>query len=474
MQRVRSFRHHRAPLLTRRRVVAAGLCATLLTPPAAFGAVMPADDTMHAPSYLTAWGSNGTGPGAFDEPVGVALGLDGSVIVADQGNDRIQVFDRDGAFLRQWGESGVAAGELLGANGVAVDSDGDVYVADTLNNRVQEFNASGAFVGQWGSRGRAEGQFNAPYALAIDGAGQVYVADSNNHRIQVFTERGDFVRQWGASGAGNGEFAFPQGVAIDGHGRVYVADTFNHRVQVFTERGDYLGQWGGEGAVDGQFESPRGVAVGGDQLYVTDTGNTRVQVFTTDGTYLTQWGTNGAGCGQFRFPTGIAVDDTGRTYVSDTWNHRIEAFAPGPRPDGRIRRRPDRPLKGDGAYNATAVGQTAGGVVEAGATSTYVVSAQNDGPVADTIRLRGTASSQSFRVRYSSDGEDVTAAVAAGTLTGPELAPGESMALTVTVTPRPGRQGPDVLAARVVTTSTADPTRADTVGFVTRRRRATP
>jgi hypothetical protein len=41
---------------------------------------------------LAAWGGEGDQPGEFRSPVGVALGPDGLVYVADKGNSRIQVF----------------------------------------------------------------------------------------------------------------------------------------------------------------------------------------------------------------------------------------------------------------------------------------------------------------------------------------------------------------------------------------------
>jgi len=60
--------------------------------------------------------------------------------VADEWNNRIQVFDKDGNYLTTIGGSwGSRTGQLRGAHGVAVDSAGNVYVADYSNHRIQKF-----------------------------------------------------------------------------------------------------------------------------------------------------------------------------------------------------------------------------------------------------------------------------------------------------------------------------------------------
>ena len=56
--------------------------------------------TPSSETYLT-WGEHGTGDGQFDQPTGISVSA-GLVMVADVGNDRVQVFDTDGKFIRQW------------------------------------------------------------------------------------------------------------------------------------------------------------------------------------------------------------------------------------------------------------------------------------------------------------------------------------------------------------------------------------
>ena len=63
------------------------------------------------------------------------------------------------------------------------------------------------------------------------------------------------------------------------------------------------------------------------KVYVVDTNNHRVQVFTGEGEFLRSWGNEGSGEGQFTFPQGIAVDTSGNVYVADTFNNsRVQKF----------------------------------------------------------------------------------------------------------------------------------------------------
>jgi len=90
-------------------------------------------------TFLTTWGSSGTGNGQFNGPGGIAVDGSGNVFVADNGNNRIQKFDNAGTFLTTWGSFGIGNGQFFGPQGVAVDGSGNVFVAEFGNNRIQKF-----------------------------------------------------------------------------------------------------------------------------------------------------------------------------------------------------------------------------------------------------------------------------------------------------------------------------------------------
>ena len=293
------------------------------------------------PSFITKWGSPGSGNGQFDIPNGVATDAAGNVYVADSNNHRIQKFTSGGAFIRKWGSRGTGAGQFDYPVGVATDAAGNVYVTENSfdSQRVQKFTSNGAFITTWGSKGSGNGQFSYPNGIATDTAGNVYVADPGspvpgfpgNNRIQKFTSNGAFITKWGGFGSGNGQLNVPTGVATDAVGNVYVVDNRNHRIQKFTSNGAFITAWGGQGSGNARFEYPFLIATdASSNVYVGDSDNQRIQMFTSNGAFVAKWGNRGTGDGQFRYPSGIATDDGGNVYVADGASNRIQKFGRPP------------------------------------------------------------------------------------------------------------------------------------------------
>ena len=63
----------------------------------------------------------------------------GYIIVADSGNNRIQIFNAEGVFMKAFGCWGSADGEFKGLEGIAVQSNGNIVVCDRENHRIQLF-----------------------------------------------------------------------------------------------------------------------------------------------------------------------------------------------------------------------------------------------------------------------------------------------------------------------------------------------
>src|SRR5206468_10221457 len=103
------------------------------------------------PDALPIWGARAVGE--FNGAFGVAIDGSGNVYVADAGNNRIQKFDSTGTFLTTWGSFGSGNGQFNLLGGVATDGSGNVYVADDGNNRIQKFDSTGTFLTTWGSPG---------------------------------------------------------------------------------------------------------------------------------------------------------------------------------------------------------------------------------------------------------------------------------------------------------------------------------
>jgi DNA-binding beta-propeller fold protein YncE len=277
-------------------------------------------------TYVSRWGSRGTGPGQFDGPRGIDVGPDGSVYVADGDNNRIVQFTASGQFLRQWGTEGTGAGQFQFPVDVATDSAGNVYVADDFNSRIQKFTSTGQYLRQWGGEGSGTGQFVGVGGIAIDAADTIYATDSLNGRVHVFSANGTLITTWGVFGSRPDQLAFPGAIAIDNvSGHVVIADA-SERIKTFTLLGRHVRTWGTNGSAPGQLDDVAGLDVDPfGNVFVADFSNNRVQKFTPGGRLLARWGQRGTAAGQFRFTSDVAVQ--GRyVYVSDLNNHRIQRF----------------------------------------------------------------------------------------------------------------------------------------------------
>ncbi|MBI5573821.1 MAG: 6-bladed beta-propeller [Elusimicrobia bacterium] len=218
---------------------------------------------------IAEWRIDEPGTGA---PWGIALDSVSNMYASEIFSNKIKKFSPTGTFITQWGSAGTGNSQFDRPKFIDVDGSNNVYVADNMNGRVQKFSSAGTYITQWGGYGNGNGQFNGPTGIAVDiAADVVYVVDSNNSRVQKFSSTGTYITQWGSLGTGNGQFQFvdfvncqqgPEGdIAVDSTGAVYVVDNWNRRIQKFSSTGAYITQWGSNGSGNGQFLYPTGIAV---------------------------------------------------------------------------------------------------------------------------------------------------------------------------------------------------------------------
>ena len=180
------------------------------------------------------------------QPRGMAVLLDGRVALSDFLNNRLMLLDPQTSTVTPLagnGCPGFADGQGTAAQfstpyGIAVRSDGTLVVADWGNQRIRTVTLDGT-VGTLagdGVNGMVDGnasqaRFYFPEAVAVDASGAVYVADHGNHRIRrlaagmVRTLAGDGDAGF-ADGAGAGaEFYGEEGLAVTPDGlTVFVSD----------------------------------------------------------------------------------------------------------------------------------------------------------------------------------------------------------------------------------------------------------
>jgi hypothetical protein len=121
------------------------------------------------------------------------IARDGRVYVCDRGNNRFQIFQKDGTFLK---EQFIAKDDTKGAGSVwdiefSLDAPQRfMFVADGTNEKVWILDRESLnIVGSFGSSGKAPGQFATPvHDLTMDSKGNLYTGEAATAgRVQKFS-----------------------------------------------------------------------------------------------------------------------------------------------------------------------------------------------------------------------------------------------------------------------------------------------
>ena len=191
-------------------------------------------------------GSTGLGGPAIQAEVGamgsLAVGPNGSVYIAETGNNRVTKIDTDGNLVLVAGvgtpglsgDGGSALlAELNNPTGVAVGSDGSVYIADNQNNRIRRVYPSGiittvvgsgptGYLGQGASAGDGglaiNAQLSGPLRVLVSSDGTLFISDSNDSLIRRVTTDGyiETYYAWQSSGR-------ISGLALGTNGELYAS-----------------------------------------------------------------------------------------------------------------------------------------------------------------------------------------------------------------------------------------------------------
>ncbi len=207
------------------------------------------------------FGKRGSGEGEFLLPKGIAAHPDGSVFVADWGNDRIVKLKYKNKKL-SWER--VFFSPVARPYGVAVDSKKNLYFTESESNRVYICDSFGNV-----SRIIKEG-LSQPRAIAVIDQGEPHnfhseeffvVSDFGNKRLQKFNLAGRLLEYTDVRGIGiqDAEFSY---LAVDYYGNIFATDTVLNKIHKFDRFLNYLTSFGREGSGRGEFYRPRGIAIG--------------------------------------------------------------------------------------------------------------------------------------------------------------------------------------------------------------------
>jgi murein DD-endopeptidase MepM/ murein hydrolase activator NlpD len=270
----------------------------------------------------------------FSEPFGVAVGMDGSVYVADAGEAQA---------IRRIAPDGMVSTIARGfdtPSGLAIDRAGVLYVADTGANAIRRVALDGSVT-------TLSTDFNGPVGVAVAPDGDMIVADTYNDRIRAIGPDGtvrDVTDAW---------FDTPCGVAVDAAGTIYVAETGAGLVRAIARSGQVTTVE--PLPYDGLFR-PIGIAVAGDgAIYVTDERGRIVEIRpgVSARVLVGDRPTLADGRGDavpMRAPAGVAVAGEARLVITEPRNGLVRLVAAA----SRVELRPPAPPDIAPAFDAAA------------------------------------------------------------------------------------------------------------------------
>ncbi|HWK27650.1 MAG TPA: RHS repeat-associated core domain-containing protein [Solirubrobacter sp.] len=250
----------------------------------------------------------------LSHPADVALDVDGSIVIADEGNDRVRRVSPDGVITTvagsgasgYSGDGGPAtAARLDEPSDVAMDTEGALYIVDRANHALRRVGADGTIAtlagnGSPGARGdgglATRAQLHSPRDVALRGDGSVYVADAGNHRVRRIDADGTIETIAGTGSAGysgdggaatDAELDTPSAILPLRDGGLLVADAGNAVLRevgsdasITTVGGNGTPGFRGDGgpAAQARIDYPQAIALGPDDtIYLADAGNDRIR-----------------------------------------------------------------------------------------------------------------------------------------------------------------------------------------------------
>ena len=284
-----------------------------------------------------------TGEKCIESPVsGIKETADGDIVLSDDFNHRIQIYDKNFNLKHCFGQKGNNTGEFHYPKGLDIDVEGNIYVADCWNHRIQKFDRDGKFISTFGSYGSEPAQFHEPVSVAINNE-KLLVVDRCNHRIQFFDTNGDYQGHIGHRGRTIEEnlaelfetppekfsipsLEFPSDIALDSKNDIFIVDSHNHRILKLDLNGHVKLCFGKQGTDQGNFLYPQSIAIDSfDNIFISDLNNHRVQLFSPVGEHYFSFSSNGKN-EPLDSPTILTCGKNNSLFVGSAFNPKVIKF----------------------------------------------------------------------------------------------------------------------------------------------------
>ncbi|MEF3255255.1 MAG: 6-bladed beta-propeller [Deferribacterales bacterium] len=162
----------------------------------------------------------------------ISKGNDGYLYIAD-GVSSINLVDTDLNLVKKIGE-----GILRDPQDVSISEEGDIYVADTGNSRIAVFDKNGNYKFSFGKFGNGENEFINPTRIFIRDK-DIFVSDPYASTVKVFDLSGNFKRYVVSSKLNFGASVYPKKIATNSSGMLEILDGYLGRVFLY-DNGKYF------------------------------------------------------------------------------------------------------------------------------------------------------------------------------------------------------------------------------------------
>ncbi len=208
-----------------------------------------------------------------------------------------------------------------GANNCAGTNVDPILKFDLDGNVVQSFGA-GLFAWPHGFFRDSEGNlWVTEGAPAGDARGEAGFKIGKGHQVFKFGPDGKLLLTLGTAGIASNDathFNGPSGIAVAKNGDIWIVDGHrggNNRMVRFSKGGKFIKAWGGgvgqTSAAPGLFNDPHHITIDSTgRLFVSDRENNRIEIFDSEGNFLAAWK-------QFGRPSAIFIDKNDTIFVAD-------------------------------------------------------------------------------------------------------------------------------------------------------------
>ncbi|XP_013396578.1 tripartite motif-containing protein 2-like [Lingula anatina] len=198
---------------------------------------------------------------SLKSPFGIAVLLDGTIVVSEFGNSKLIFMSQDFTLTKEV--------DIEVPDGVHVTNSNTILVAQPEFKLISIVDTHGAAVGVIMHAG-----FQCPWYVTVLNNGNIVVSDRRAKAVFILSPAGSLLHIY--TGSGQNKLSVPGGVCVDQYDNIFIADHITNKIHIISSDGKFV-QFLATG--DDGLQHPRGLAINHDgDLAVSEDGG-KIKVF---------------------------------------------------------------------------------------------------------------------------------------------------------------------------------------------------